>query len=272
MKIIIHYLLIIVLLVYVLFPFIWMLSSSFKPEDEIRSISPRIIPRQITLRHYRAVLFESRFLVFFRNSLFVCSMTTALSLLLSLLASYSLSRFTAVSGIPAISKGILVSQMVPGVLLIIPLYVLMMRAHLLNTYFSMILAYMTFCVPISTWLLKGYFDGIPIELEECAMVDGASRITILFRIVIPISLPGILAAALSSFIFSWIEFLFAFTFIDKGEFLTIPPGLAQYQGIWITNWGGLMAASVLAIIPVAISFMYFQRYLVTGLTAGAVKG
>jgi multiple sugar transport system permease protein len=272
MKTVLHYVLMIILMVYVLFPFAWMLSSSFKPEQEIRSVTPTIVPKEFTFSHYYAVLFNSSFVIYFKNSLVVCLLTTAISVVVGVIASYSLSRFRNVRGISQLGSAILVSQMIPGVLLIIPLYMFMMRSHLLNTHLSLILSYLTFTIPISTWLLKGYFDGIPTELEECAMVDGCRRIETLFRIIIPISLPGILAAASSAFIFSWIEFLFSFTFIDRGQLLTIPPGLAQYQGIWVTNWGGLMAASVLAIVPVLLAFIYFQKFLVSGLTGGALKG
>lgn len=266
------YVLVAILLIYVLFPFIWMVSSSFKIESEIRSVSPTLIPRTFTLENFRHVLQESYFLVYFRNSVVVSSITTFLSMVVAILAAYAVVRMSHVALFRSFAGGILISQLVPPVLLVMPLYVIMMKLRLLNTYWAMIVSYMTFGVPVCTWLLRGYFENIPREIEEAATVDGCGRLKVIMKIVLPVSAPGLLAASLCCFVLSWIEFLYAFTFVEKAVVRTLPPGLALYQGIWTINWGGLMAASVLTVVPVAMSFVFFQRYLIEGLTVGSVKG
>jgi multiple sugar transport system permease protein/raffinose/stachyose/melibiose transport system permease protein len=148
----------------------------------------------------------------------------------------------------------------------------MKNYHLLNTYYSMILAYTTFMVPLCTFMLKGYFDAIPYEMEESAEIDGCSRVGIIFRIILPVSIPSLIATALFAFVNAWNEFLFGFVFINDEEHRTLTPGITLFKGLYTTDWGSIMAASVLSVIPVVILFVFMQRFLIEGMTAGAVKG
>lgn len=258
--------------VYTLFPFLWMLGTSIKPPAEVRSAAPSFITLHPTLEHYNNILVQSKFSLYFYNSLKVSLITTVLSLAISIFSAYALSRLTRVPGVRYVSTGMMLTQLIPSVLLVLPLYVFMMKAHLLDTFFSIILAYTTFTLPMCVMMLKGFFDSIPYEMEESAMIDGCSRLGIVFRMIIPLSLPSLIATALYAFIGAWNEFLFAFTFINKDDFRTLTPGVSLLRGLYTTNWGSMMAASVLSVVPIALAFAYLQRFLVEGLTAGSVKG
>jgi multiple sugar transport system permease protein/raffinose/stachyose/melibiose transport system permease protein len=162
--------------------------------------------------------------------------------------------------------------MIPGVLLLIPLYILMQKLSLLDTYASMILAYTTFMVPLCTFMLKGFFDSIPYELEEAAEIDGCSRFRIIYQIILPISIPSLLASALFAFVNAWNEFMFGYVFINDEAHRTLTPGITLFKGLYTTDWGSIMAASVLAVLPIVIMFIYLQKFLIEGMTAGSVKG
>ena len=268
----ITYLLLIPLIIFVLFPFAWMVSTAFKPVDEVRAVNPTILPQHPTWNNFSGVLQNTPFPTYFKNSVIVSVATTLGGLAFSCFAAYAFSRLRRAPGLSVLSFSMFVAQMVPPVLLVIPLYTLMLRLHLLDTYWSMIIAYTTFALPFCTWMLKGYFDGLPREIEENALVDGSSQVGVLFRIVLPIALPGIVATGLFCFVLAWNEFLFGYTFITNDNLRTLSPGIALFMGLWTTNWGYLMASSVLAIVPVSIAFAFLQRYLVQGLTGGAIKG
>jgi multiple sugar transport system permease protein len=258
--------------VYTLFPFLWMVTTSLKPTNEIRTAQPSFITIHPTLSHFKTILLQSKFPLYFINSLKVASITTVLSIFISIFSAYALSRLTRVKGVRYVSTGMMLTQLIPSVLLVLPLYVFMMRTHLLDSFYSIIIAYTTFTLPMCVMMLKGFFDSIPYEMEESAMMDGCSRLGIVFRMIIPLSLPSLIATALYAFIGAWNEFLFAFTFINKDEFRTLTPGLSLLRGLYTTDWGSLMASSVLSVIPIALAFAYLQRFLVEGLTAGSVKG
>ncbi|HUC91914.1 MAG TPA: carbohydrate ABC transporter permease [Paenibacillus sp.] len=257
---------------YTLFPFLWMVSTSFKPTDEVRSASPSFFTSNPTAEHYYNILALSKFSLYFLNSLKVASITTMLAILLSVFSAYALSRLNRVRGVRYVSTGMMLTQLIPSVLLVLPLYVFMMKTQLLDTFYSLIIAYTTFMLPMCVMMLKGFFDSIPYEMEESAMIDGCSRLGIVVRMIIPLSLPSIIATSLFAFVGAWNEFLFAFTFINKDEFRTLTPGLSLLRGLFTTDWGSLMAASVLSVVPIALAFAYLQRFLVAGLTAGSVKG
>jgi multiple sugar transport system permease protein len=257
---------------YTLFPFLWMVCTSIKPPNEVRSATPSFITLHPTLEHYKNILFKSKFSLYFYNSLKVSLITTVLSLLISIFSAYALSRLTRVPGVRYVSTGMMLTQLIPSVLIVLPLYVFMMKTHLLDTFFSLIIAYTTFTLPMCVMMLKGFFDSIPYEMEESAMIDGCSRLGIVFRMIIPLSLPSLIATALYAFIGAWNEFLFAFTFINKDEFRTLTPGVSLLRGLYTTNWGSMMAAAVLSVVPIAIAFAYLQRFLVEGLTSGSIKG
>ncbi|MDQ0878549.1 multiple sugar transport system permease protein [Paenibacillus sp. V4I3] len=262
----------VILATYCLFPFLWMADTALKPIQEVRTSHPTFMINNLTFGNFSRVLLESKFVTFFGNSMYVAATTTILSLIISIFAGYALSRFSSYRGVKAVSITMLLSQMVPGVLLLIPLYLLMKNYHLLDTYYSMILAYTTFMVPLCTFMLKGYIDSIPYEMEESAEIDGCSRVGILFRIILPVSIPSLIATALFAFVNAWNEFMFGFVFINDEAHRTLTPGITLFKGLYMTDWGSIMAASVLSVLPVVILFVFMQRFLIDGMTAGAVKG
>ena len=257
---------------YCLFPFLWMLDTALKPTAEIRSINPTFLTSTPTLEHFRYVLLNSPFLIYFRNSLIVGLASTVLTLIVSIFTAYALSRWARQGAVRAVGGGLLLSQMIPGVLLLVPLYILMRRLGLLSSYWSLIIVYCTFAVPLCSFMLKGFFDAVPVEIEEAAEMDGCSRLMFLPRVLLPLCAPGLLATGVFAFIHAWNEFMFGYVLINNDAHRTLTPGIMLYKGDHITDWGSLMAASALAVIPVAISFVYLQRFLVEGLSAGAVKG
>jgi multiple sugar transport system permease protein len=258
--------------VYCLFPFLWMLVTSLKPANEIRTLNPTFLISAPTFEHFKNVLTGSAFLTFFKNSIFISVVTTISSLLISIFAGYALSRYLRFRGVKLFSVAMLLSQMIPGVLLLIPLYLVMKNLNLINTYMSLILAYTTFTVPLCTFMLKSFFDSIPMEMEESAEIDGCTRIGIIFRILLPVSLPSLVATSLFAFLNSWNEFMFGFIFINDESHRTLTPGISLFKGLYQTDWGSMMAASVLSVLPVVIIFVFLQRFLIEGMTAGAVKG
>lgn len=266
------YLVLIVFSFYCLFPFLWMIVTSIKPTETILSTNPSFWVPKPTAKHFENVINHSAFLTFFKNSLFIAIITTLGALIISIFAGYALSRFVRFRGVKLFSVAMLLSQMIPGVLLLIPLYLTMKNLHLLNTYSSLILSYTTFTVPLCTFFMKGFFDSVPYEMEEAAEIDGCSRIGIILRVLIPVSLPSLVATSLFAFLNAWNEFLFGFVFINDESHRTLTPGISLFRGQFQTDWGSLMAASVLCVIPVVLIFVFMQRYLIEGMTAGAVKG
>lgn len=257
---------------YCLFPFLWMLVTSLKPSTEIRTLNPTFLISAPTLEHFKNVLTGSAFLTFFKNSVFIATVTTFASLFISIFAGYALSRYFRFRGVKVFGIAMLLSQMIPGVLLLIPLYLVMKNINLINTYMSLILAYTTFTVPLCTFMLKGFFDSIPLEMEESAEIDGCTRVGIIFRILLPVSLPSLVATSLYAFLNAWNEFMFGFVFINDESHRTLTPGISLFKGLYQTDWGSMMAASVLSVLPVVIIFIFLQRFLIEGMTAGAVKG
>lgn len=257
---------------YCLFPFLWMVVTALKPTDQIRTITPSFIVAHPTMEHFINVITQSKFLTYFRNSIFVSVVVTTLSLMISIFAGYALSRFIRFRGVKLFSVAMLLSQMIPGVLLLIPLYLTMKDLGLINTYTSLILAYTTFTVPLCTFMMKGFFDSIPMDMEEAAEIDGCSRVSLIFRILLPVSLPSMIAAGMFAFLNSWNEFMFGFVFINDDEHRTLTPGIYLFKGLFQTDWGSLMASSVLSVLPVVLMFVFMQRFLVEGMTAGSVKG
>lgn len=255
------------------FPVLWIVSTSFKPFDEVFSTTINIIPDNFTLENYKYVLTknDSMFLTWMKNSALIAVSTTIFSVFLSATAAYALSRYKFV-GHKFTMYMFLVTQMFPGALLLIPLYNLMNSFGLLNSHIGLILAYSTVAVPYSTWMLKGFFDTIPYELEEAARVDGLSQFGTFYRIVLPLSLPGISVTAFFSFITAWNEFMVALTFMNSEEMYTLPIGLQQFVNQFNTDWHLMAAGAVIITIPVLIFFMFAQKYLVSGLTAGGTKG
>jgi multiple sugar transport system permease protein len=266
-----------ILIVLVFFPLFWMVSSAIKPVDDLFVIPPQWIPERPTLTAMDSVISgedgrPSLFLDYFKNSIIVTVGTTLLALLVATLAAYALSRYPF-RGSNKLMLSILSLQMFPQAMLLISFYIIFLQLRLLNTYQGLILANATFAVPFSIWMLKGFFDTVPREIEEAALIDGCTRFSVLPRIVLPLVTPGLLAAGVYTFLIAWDEYLFASTLMLQPEMRTLPPGIIQsFVGQFYLNWPNVMAASVLITIPVTLLFIFFQKYLVHGLTAGAVKG
>lgn len=266
-----------VLLILTFFPIFWMITSAIKPVDDLFIIPPQWIPERPTLGAFRSVINgemgrDSLFPDYFRNSIIVTLGTTLVALIVSTLAAYALSRYPF-KGSNNLMLSILSFQMFPGAMLLISFYIIFLNLKLLNTYQGLILANATFAIPFSIWMMKGFFDTVPREIEEAAMIDGCTRFSVLPRIVLPLITPGLLAAGVYTFLIAWDEYLFASTLMVQADMRTLPPGIIQsFVGQFYLNWPNVMAASVLMTVPVTILFIFFQKYLVKGLTAGAVKG
>lgn len=252
-------------------PFLWMISTSFKGPGEISLRTPTIVPHNPKPANYSHVLQEAHFGLYFLNSLIVSVATTLISVALATLAGYAFARFRLPGG-KALLLGILATQMFPGILLAIPLYILIKDLGLLNSLLGLILVYTTFALPFSVWMLRNFFLTVPRELEESAMVDGATRLGALWRVILPIAAPGIAATSIFSFILAWNEFLYANTFISSSNKRTLAVGLQALIGEYTTDWGMLMAGAVITTLPIVVAFVFIQRNLTQGLAAGAVKG
>lgn len=258
--------------IYCLFPFVWMVISALKPKAEIRTANPTFYIKNATFENFTKVLFDTGFVGFMKNSLVVSVFSTLISLAIAIFAGYALSRYSRQQYVKVTHIGMLVSQMVPGVLLLVPLYLIMQKFKLLDSYYSLILAYTTFVIPLCTFMMSSFFDTIPYSLEEAAEVDGCGKLKTIFTIIIPVSIPSIISTGLYAFISAWNEFMFGYTFISVDKFKTITPAIMLYRGANITDWGGLMATSVLAVLPVTVIFLFLQKYYMSGLLSGSVKG
>jgi multiple sugar transport system permease protein len=259
------------LLVFVLFPFYWMFITSVKDDAEIFAYTPTLFPRSFTLKHYVTAWVYGKVGVYFKNSLIVAGCTVILSFLVVVPAAFSASLYRT-SGTRAISTFVLALQMFPGILLLIPLYIVMKKYQLIDTYLALVVSYSTFTVPFCLLLTKTYFDNLPRELYEAARIDGCSDFLILWKVAVPLILPGIMVVGLFSFVLAWCDFMFAKTFTNTEVTRTITVGLSTLQGSWTVEWGPLMAAASIATIPVLVIFSLANKYIIEGLTAGAVKG
>jgi ABC-type glycerol-3-phosphate transport system permease component len=260
----------IALMLFTLFPFYWALVSSFTPDAALFR-DPSLWPREIILDHYRALFDERDFFTPIRNSLIVAGTTTLFCLTVGTLAAYALARLEF-RGKALILGFILAVSMFPQISIVSPLYLLLREMRLINTYPGLIMPYMTFAMPLTVWLLVGYFRQLPKDLEEAALVDGASRLMAFRKIIIPLAMPGLATTAILAFIYCWNEFLFALSFTLGPERQTVPVAIALFRGEYQVPWGEILAASVLATAPVALMVLVFQRRIVQGLTSGAVKG
>ena len=262
------------LLVFVVmaFPVYWMITTAFKSDTQINSFDPSWLPTDLTLQHFSKVLNTPGFLSDVTNSIVVVLATVLIALALSFFAAIALARYRF-SGRALIIVLVIGIQMLPQTGLLIPEFVLLSRFHQVNKLSGLILVYFTFALPFCVWTLRGFMVGIPKELEEAAMVDGASRLGAFCRILLPLIAPGLVATAVFTFITSWNEYLFANALLGTGHTYTITLWLAQQTGGQrAIDWGAVMAASALISIPVVVFFLLVQRRIAYGLTAGAVKG
>lgn len=254
----------------VIFPLYWMFTISLKLPKEIYRL-PSLVPQAPTWQNYRDLIEKKHYLVNIRNSIIVASSVTVVSLLVSSFAAYSIVRFRyRFRGL--IGRIILLTYLTPSSLLFIPLSIIVARLHLGNSLFGLIVLYLTFSLPLSTWLLSGYFRSVPPDLEEQAMVDGTSQLGALFRILLPLSLPGLAAVGIFTFTGAWNELLFALIFITSEDKRTVPLGLQYLITGDVLLWGPIMAGAVLAALPVMLLYFLAQRFMVQGVTAGSVKG
>jgi multiple sugar transport system permease protein len=267
------YLPVLVVLVLILFPFYWMLVTSFKANAELTDIKINpFYPHLPTLDHYRRLLTQTAYLHWFWNTTYVAVCSTAISMVISILAAYALARLRF-WGSSLFSGAIFIVYLVPTTLLFIPMAQVIVRFNLINNPLALIVVYPTFLVPFCTWLLIGYFQTIPKELDECAMVDGATRFQALVRIVLPAAIPGVITAGIFAFTLSWNEFIYALVLVSTDNSRTLAVGvLTKLVRGDLLPWGPLMAAALLGSIPVAVLYSFFVEQYVSGLTAGAVKG
>jgi len=260
-----------VFLIVLLFPFYWMVITTFKPDEELlsREGNPFWVSDP-TLAHIRKLLFETSYPDWLWNTIVVSVVSTFLSIACSVLAAYAIERLRF-RGARYVGMAIFLAYLVPPSILFIPLAAMVYKLHLFDTRLALILTYPTFLIPFCTWLLMGYFKTIPLELEECALIDGASRWQILTRIILPLAVPGLISAGIFAFTLSWNEFIYALTFISSSEVKTVPVGVVTelVEGD-VYHWGSLMAGALFGSLPVAILYSFFVEYYVSGLT-GAVK-
>lgn len=253
-----------------LFPVFWMFSISMRRNVEIFRLPPALLPPHWTVEAYKSILTDSSYLIVFRNSYLVAVSVTVIALLFAILGGYSFSRLR-VRGSRLMQLFIIGTQMVPPVSLIIPYFILSARMNLYDTFPGLIMTYVAFVMPFATLMMISYFNTIPPDMEEAAMVDGCSRLGALARVTVPIALPGMVATAVYSFLLAWKEYLFAVTLIQDPDKRLLPVSIAMLLGEHMYQWNVMMALSVLASIPLLIIFIFLQRYLVAGMTVGAVK-
>ena len=250
-------------------PFFWQLLTSFKPESELLRVPP-LLPSQLTLEHYRAVIERSLMPQALGNSLGIATLTTLLALGIGVPGAYAVARLP-LPGKRLLLLAIVASTAFPQIATVSPLYLLMRALELRDTWTGLVLVHTSFALPLTIWLLAGFVREIPIEAEEAASVDGAGLVAMLRWVVIPLLAPGLAATALLTFLFSWNEFLFAYTFTVSEASRTIPVALALFPGVFEVPWGDIAAASMLASLPPVLIVVGLQRFLVRGLVAGAVK-
>ena len=254
----------------IIVPVLWILDTSFSPGNSLTSSDGFNIGDWTTV-HFNNIISSDEFYLWVKNSLIVSIGTTILGLSIAIPAGYGFSRYNFY-GKKSIMFSFILVQMFPGVIIIVPYFILMKTLGLLNTSIGLIFAYSVTALPLCVWMLKGYFDTIPRELEEAARIDGCSQFKVFWKIIIPLSLPAIAVTALFSFLAAWNEFLLALTFNTSNEKYTLPVGLASFISPTKQLWGDFAALSIIAAIPIVVLFIVFQKYLINGLTAGSVKG
>ena len=258
------------LAIYSAFPIYWMIASSLRPARDMLT-DPTIIPRTITFDNYHSLLAQTDYLGQFLNSLIVAFCTVLLTMALSIMIAYGVTR-QRMRGKRIIISGMLYAYMFPPLLLAIPLFSMLNAIGLADTLLSLVICHLTITMPLGVWFLWGFFKTMPFELEEAAMVDGCSRLGAFMRVVLPLSVPGLVTVAIFAFLLSWTDYTFALVMIGSDANKTVPLGLASMIGAFDLRWGDIMAGSTLIALPLFAAFIALSRYFVQGLTAGAVKG
>lgn len=254
----------------VLIPVLWMVSTAFKSYGETIAKPPRWIPQQISFEAFGRLWSEYPFGTYFKNSFVIVLFSMAVSVFASCLAGYGLTRFKF-RGRNRLMTFILVTQMFPSVMLLVPFYSIIGKMHLLDTHLGLILVYISFTVPFCTWTMLGFFRALPLDLDEAARIDGCNSWQCFSRIILPLTLPGIASTSIYAFITSWNEYMFAFILTSRPEMKTLSVGIAEMNGFQQIRWNDMMAASLMASLPLILLFICLQKYFVSGLTSGAVK-
>lgn len=252
-------------------PFLWMLTSSIKVNQQLFLFPPKLILFQATLGHYKYIFTQTDFLGWMFNSTIVALSVTALAISTSILCAFSLVRYKY-RGREFLSMFMLLLYMVPPVMLLIPLFFIIKSLHLFDTLYGLIFTHSAFSIPFCIWMLRSYLMTVPPDMEEAAVIDGCTRLGAFMRITLPILAPAVTATALFSFLLSWNEYLFSLSFVTTDSMKTLPVGIALFIGRWSVRWGEIMSAGVIGIIPAIVLFLFLEKYIVRGLTAGAVKG
>jgi ABC-type glycerol-3-phosphate transport system permease component len=253
------------------FPFLWMVSTSFKPGPEIFAYPPRLLPERYTLANFFQLFEQTRFLTYFRNSVVVSTATVLVTLTVGTAGAYSLNRFRFYAR-DKIATLVLFTYMFAPIMIVIPFYVLVRKLGIANTHFALVLAYTALCLPFSLWLLKTFFQAIPMELEEAAYIDGAGRWQAVRYVMLPLALPGIIATGIFTFILAWNDYIFVRILITSDTLKTLSVGIADLYNATVIDWGMIMAGSMLITAPVLVVFIFIQRFLIAGWGAGGVKG
>lgn len=256
----------------VAFPLLWTILTSLKPQTELFRIPPSLLPKEITFEHYERMLFETRFLAYFGNSVIVAVCTTLVVIVVAMFGAHSLVRF-AYPGRERLAQLVLFTYLLPSVVIVIPLYLLLVQLGIANTLFSLTVAYTTFALPFAVWLLRSFMAGIPQELEAAALIDGASRMGAFVDVILPQALPGIISTAVFTFILAWNEYLYALVLVNSDSARTLTTGvITMLVTSFHIEWSLLMAASVMMSVPVVVVFAFLQKHLTRGFGAGGVKG
>jgi multiple sugar transport system permease protein len=258
------------LLLVIAFPFLWVVVISFRPDSEIFTRTFQLITT-FTTENYTQLLSDSPFPTYLRNSFFICTIATFVAVVIALIAAYGFSRYRRFRLRPVLLILVICTQLFPFVILITPLYAMFFSMGLINNFLSLIFSYTAINLPFAIYLLLGYLDTIPIELDEAARIDGASTPQIIFKVILPVAWPGVVTVAVYAFVSAWDEFLFALTLMTSEENKTVPVGLASFFGEYTTQWNLVMTASVISTLPTLLLFMLLQKKLVSDLTAGSVK-
>ncbi|MBM4276458.1 MAG: carbohydrate ABC transporter permease [Deltaproteobacteria bacterium] len=253
------------------FPFFWMVSTSLKPHVEVFAQPPSFIPHQPTLDNFKRLFTATNFLTYFRNSLIVSGLAVLLTMVVSTAGAYSLTRYQYY-GREKIAGLILCTYMFAPIMVVIPFFILVKKGGIENTHLALILAFTSFCLPFTLWLMRAFFKTIPVQLEEAAMVDGAGRIRAVIYVVMPLALPGIIATSIFTFILAWNDYIFTRILITSDELKTLPVGVQDLFHSALIDWGLIMSAGMMITIPALLFFVTVQRYLIRGWGAGAVKG
>jgi multiple sugar transport system permease protein len=267
----IGYLILLVAVVWTVLPLYWVMISSLKPDADFYKLQDVLWPSSFTVQHYVDMLFHSGFPINLRNSLVVALATTAVSTVVGSMAGYALVRLRF-GGRKVFGRLLIYSYLAPGSILFIPIFGMMVTLHLTNSLFGLGLTYLTFTVPFCTWMMMGYMQTVPVELEEAALVDGATRWTTLWRIVLPLTVPALVVVSVFSFTLSWNEFLYALVLVQNQSVMTAPVGLAFLQAGDVFFWGKIMAAAIIMSVPPMLLYLFGQKWLVSGWTLGSVKG